>query len=90
MAKEESNLERLQSSQLKLSKKLISSFKWLNSKITTNQTDRKKENTNASPEDKSLYEMIFREIAKTFEYIIKFYDLHRRQIQVMLMNNGGF
>ena len=47
MAKEESNLERLQSSQLK-------------------------------------------EIAKTFEYIIKFYDLHRRQIQVMLMNNGGF
>ena len=31
-----------------------------------------------------------RQPGQTFEYIIKFYDLHRRQIQVMLMNNGGF
>jgi hypothetical protein len=42
--------------------------------------EKKQSGSNTSPEDKNLYEMIFREIAKTFEYIIKFYDLHRRQI----------
>lgn len=37
--------------------------------------------------DQEMNDAIYREISKAFEYILKYYDLHKRQIENLVYKN---
>ena len=38
-------------------------------------------------DDRDINDAIYREISKAFEYILKYYDLHKRQIENLISKN---
>ena len=41
----------------------------------------------ADMSDQEMNDAIYREISKAFEYILKYYDLHKRQIENLVYKN---
>ena len=93
LAHDENNLMLMQSDHLRLSAKLIYAFRWLEN-CFNDDSDKKNamklgaQGANEDPsktaqktQEDRQQDLIFREIAKTFEYVLKYQELHQRLIK---------